>query len=233
MRFDRPGLPRDSVLEGAFGPSLILLPEVEGAEGQVGLGPIAHGGEGLLDPFDGRLHLLGGGRGVGEEGEGVDVVGLLGEDRGGLLARLVELPPEEIDPAELEAHVGVVGGQLLGLQEEAEGLSEVAQLIVHKPELSRGARVGRFEPKHIAVLQDGLAILLARRVLVASLQIASLLGLRGARAPGPDEQSNRQEHGPRSEMLRHRVYRSPPHSGRYSLSRGYTAWIYLSRRSDV
>ena len=173
------------------------------------LRPIAHGGERLLDPSDRRLHLLGGGRGVGQEGEGVDVVRLLGEDSGGLLARLVGLPPEEIDPAELEAHFAVVGRQLLGLQEKAECLSVLAQLIVQEPELPRGAWVGRFEPKHIAVLQDRLAILLSRRVLVAPLQITSLLSFRGARAPGHDHQSNSQQNRPRSGVTRHHPFSSP------------------------
>src|SRR5262249_23542346 len=65
MRLDRLRLPRDGLLEGTFRPPRILLPEVEGAERQVRLGPIAHRGERLLDPFDGRIYFLGGGRGVG------------------------------------------------------------------------------------------------------------------------------------------------------------------------
>src|SRR6266568_9459683 len=116
------------------------------------LRPIAHRGERLLDPSDRRIHLLRGDRCVGKEGEGVEVVRLLGEDRGGLLARLVALSPKEINYDELEAQFAVVWGKLLGLQEKAKCLSELAQLIVQEPELLCGACVSRFEPKHLAVL---------------------------------------------------------------------------------
>src|SRR5262249_27245743 len=209
MRLDRLRLPRDGFQEGAFCSILILLPEVEGAERQVRLRAIAHRRERLLDPFDRRIHLLGGGRRVGEEGQGVDVVRLLVQDRGGLIARLVALPPEEIDPAELEAHFVVVGRELLGLQEKTECLSKLAQLVVQEPELPRGARVGRVEPKHIAVRQDRLAILLSRSVLVAPFQITSLLSFRRARATGHDQQSNGQKNRPRSEVTRHHLFSSP------------------------
>jgi hypothetical protein len=169
----------------------------------VRLRPIAHRGERLLDPLDCRIHLLGGGRRVGQECKGVHVVRLFGEDSGGFFARLVGLSRKEIDPAELEAHFAVVGRKLLGLQEKAECLSELAQLIVQEPELPHGACVGGVEPKHVAVLQDRLAILLSRSVLVATLQITSLLSFGGARATGHGQQSDGQKNGPYSYVARH------------------------------
>src|SRR6266481_5805101 len=106
--------------------------------------------------------------------------------------RLLALSPKEINSAELEAHFAVVGRKLLGLQEKAKCLSELAQLIVQEPELPRGACVSRFEPKHIAVLQDRLAILLSRGILVAALQIARLLSLRRPGAAGHAQQARHQ-----------------------------------------
>src|SRR5207237_7242969 len=90
----------------------------------------------------------------------------------------------------------VIGGQLLCLEQIAEGLPQLPELVVREAELPYGTLIGGVDPEHVPVLEDRLLVLLLRRILVAALQMACLLGLRRPRAAGCDEQAENQENGP-------------------------------------
>jgi hypothetical protein len=64
---------------------------------------------------------------------------------------------------------------------------------VREAQLPDGTLVGGVDPEHVPVLEDRLLVLLLRDLLVAALQMARLLGLRGPGAADHNKQSADQE----------------------------------------
>ena len=90
------------------------------------LRPVSQRGACCLQALDRGVHFLGGGGRVSQEGERVEVAWLLAKHEDGLVAGLLPLPAEEIDPSELDPHFTVVGGELLRLQEVLVCLPQLA-----------------------------------------------------------------------------------------------------------
>jgi len=74
-----------------------------------------------------------------------------------VLARLGRLPAEEVDRAQPEPGVRVIRLLRMRPQQVAEGLAQLAELVMRPPELLDRARVVRLEAEDVAVLEDGVA----------------------------------------------------------------------------
>lgn len=204
MGLDGLQLLRHGLLESALRPRQVLLPEVQGAEHQVQLRAIPQFGLRRLDLPKGGIHLLGHGGHPGQQRKPVEVTGLSLEHEGDFPLALLPLAAEEVNRPELEPDVEVIGAELLALHEVAECLSGFAELVVQEAELPHRAGIGWLQAEHVLVLDQRLAVLLPRGVLVPALQVAAgLLGLRGAGAAGAEQQAERQEDRPATRRTGH------------------------------
>src|SRR5262249_40403068 len=126
---------------------------------------------------------------------------------------VLELPPEQIDRCQPNPYIEVIGSELLRLEEVRICLSHLSELIVNRTELFRRARVARVETKHVSILENGVAVLLAGGIFVAPLQVARLLRFRRPRTAGDDQPRAREQGTPPQDRARHRVV-LPAQSGR-------------------
>ena len=84
----------------------------------------------------------------------------------------------EVDRPELDPHLGVIGLERLGPEQDAEGLPHLAELEVSDAEMPQGAGMVRLETEDVAVLEHGFTESLGPGVSVGPLQVPGLLGLR-------------------------------------------------------
>jgi hypothetical protein len=227
VRLDEGGIARKRVMEGALGGGEITLLGVDETEGEVksrargeprprGL-ERAQRGRGL-----GRAV-----RGVGEEGQRVQVRGIELEDAAGVLARLGPPAADQVERAEPHAARGVTGIQLPGPVQEGKRARRLPELVVREPETAQRADVLGLQLEHVAVLDDGLAEGAPRDVALGALEMPRLLRLRRPRAPvhrREREQRQEQEASATGDAGR------AAHRGRRSASTGASACTYVTNR---
>ena len=225
MRVHRLRIARHRLLVRLLGPGDVALLEIQGSEPDVKRRAFVERGLHLLEPGKRRVDVRGPRRGVYEKHEGVEVLRVLLEDRRRVRTRVVGAPRHEIDGRQLEADVLVLGLQLSRLVQERKRVVQLAGLIVRQAEIADCNRVAGLDAQHVAVLDDGILIVLPRQEFVAALEMTRLFSLGRARTAGADSdaEAGDEDHGAESLQTQHRLH--PPHaqSGRYSESTGWSA----------
>ena len=110
-----------------------------------------------------------------------EIVRILGQDELGVFPRLSPACAcEKLDRAQAQAHLDVVGREVLGLVEKRVGLAQLALGEMGQAETGDRVRVLLLEPQDVAVFEHGLLVLLLRVVGVAPLEVAVLAELGAA-----------------------------------------------------
>src|SRR5262249_25736423 len=131
-----------------------------------------------LESLEDAVDLLRAHRRICRQDQGVEVLGILLEDRVGIFPRLVPLPSSQVDLSQLQSQLVIA--RVLGLRSAQEGIggTELAESEVGETDPAHGDRVLRFDPEHVAVLEDRFLVGLAVEELSAALEMPRLLRFR-------------------------------------------------------
>ena len=196
VRLHRFGVAGDGLLEGLLRPRHVALLEIERAERDVKARAVGEHGPNVFQPEQRGIDVLRPRRRVGQEHEGREILRVLLEDGSRMRARIIGMARHEIHGGQLEANVPVLRLELGCLSEVRKRVLELPGLVVRQSDVADRHRIGRFQAQDVPVLDDGVLVGLPGQEFLPALQVARLLGFRGAGTAGAhDEAGGDQDQG--------------------------------------
>ena len=133
----------------------------------------------FLEALAGFGDLIGRG-GFGQQDWGLRILGVFIKDEDGLVPRFFQPSGSEINRAQLQAHLKVVGGQLLCPNQNLGGFPNAALIVINDTEAAPCLGVLLVVPQNIFILDGRLVILAGIEITVRPPQMIGRLHLGGA-----------------------------------------------------